>query len=532
MRDLGAMGESTFCLWCAESGLIQNGSRIDRTGWDFLVEFPFQHAMDADKLHRSAIECKVQVKATDKNDRKLQITLSNLRRLITAQMPTFFLFIEFDGCNRAQRAFMVHVDANLVSKVLKRIHELEQCNGKSDLNKRTLTIHYGNEHEMESLSGACLKSKIEKNVGDDMAKYVSQKKDHLESTGFESGSAKITITTQGRENLIDLVDVSIGAKKSVEISGFKGFLTRFGIQSKTPMLEADSGTLEMPDLLPTTKGIVRFREDKLAPSLAFECELYISPLAAVLPNELRYMRVVGDFFELKLNPYTTAAEYTFPPGVSRLTINKLRDAVRLYYLLTASSKHISAELSFDGLPIMNLTISGQTQPFELSEELEALEAASKIIARFETSEPIEVTLLEIHRNTKEIRQLASMLSSDETIFKIIFSVKSAGFDASQNVACIFLVQARIGSYVLGVIAVVTGPVIQDGEDQFCLLATSAKIERKIVSGANGEINGKDLVQVIEAVEHKYGEEFAVVTMFDKDGEPPATTLEVKETVAD
>lgn len=46
MRDLGLMGESTFSLWCAEVGLIPNGSQIDKTGWDFFVEFPF----DSDRI--------------------------------------------------------------------------------------------------------------------------------------------------------------------------------------------------------------------------------------------------------------------------------------------------------------------------------------------------------------------------------------------------------------------------------------------------------------------------------------------------
>lgn len=110
MRDLGQMGESTFSLWCGQAGLIANGSQVDRTGWDFFVEFPFTGSTDPIRLHDPAIECKIQVKATDKTDRKLPIKLSNLRRLITAPMPAFFVFIEFDGRNVAQRAFLVHVD--------------------------------------------------------------------------------------------------------------------------------------------------------------------------------------------------------------------------------------------------------------------------------------------------------------------------------------------------------------------------------------------------------------------------------------
>lgn len=40
MRDLGQLGESTFAMWCAQVGLIANGSAIDKTGWDYYVEFP------------------------------------------------------------------------------------------------------------------------------------------------------------------------------------------------------------------------------------------------------------------------------------------------------------------------------------------------------------------------------------------------------------------------------------------------------------------------------------------------------------
>ena len=41
MRDLGQLGESVFQKWAAEMGLIVNYSKIDKAGWDFLVEFPY-----------------------------------------------------------------------------------------------------------------------------------------------------------------------------------------------------------------------------------------------------------------------------------------------------------------------------------------------------------------------------------------------------------------------------------------------------------------------------------------------------------
>ena len=74
MRDIGEMGESAFSLWCSSVGLIANSSKIDRTGWDFYVEFPFKVDADLPKdLISAPTECKVQIKATDSKKRKLPI---------------------------------------------------------------------------------------------------------------------------------------------------------------------------------------------------------------------------------------------------------------------------------------------------------------------------------------------------------------------------------------------------------------------------------------------------------------------------
>ena len=43
MRDLGDLGELFFNAWCSEVGLVANKSTKDKMGWDFLVEFPFNH---------------------------------------------------------------------------------------------------------------------------------------------------------------------------------------------------------------------------------------------------------------------------------------------------------------------------------------------------------------------------------------------------------------------------------------------------------------------------------------------------------
>lgn len=516
MKDLGQMGESTFNLWCAQAGLTANGSKVDKTGWDFFVEFPFAGRTDPTQIHAPALECKVQVKATDKTDRKLSIKLSNLRRLITAAMPAFFVFIEFDKKDVAQRAFLVHVDEILISKTLKRIHELENVSGCFDHNKRSLTIHYGQENEIRKLTGEFLKRKIEECVPSGMSAYVASKSRHLESTGFENGFAQITFSTEGKTNLTDLIDVSIGLKKSVQISRFEGFHTRFGVKSKDPMIDRADGMLEMPDLEPTATGTIRFREDRLSPGLIFPCRFYSSPLNSIIPTELVKIRIEADCFDVSMNPFTGAANYRMNAGAGvRLPIKQLRDTIQLMQTITSSAKNILIDLSLGEMNTVNFSLNAKDQPFEYSKVLEALNTAQKIVDFFEVNEPIDVSLEEIAVHADSITQFYSVIDANPTLFKCDFSVHGGGYDPTKPTACVSMATTKIGHRVFGFIFVICGSVYTLEDEHYSLLASNAKIEKKVISDNQGVIRAEDLMQAFEAVEKIYDDGFEVITMFDK-----------------
>jgi hypothetical protein len=515
MRDLGTMGESTFSLWCSQAGLTPNGSEIDKTGWDFYVEFPGPSTKNPEDLHAAALEYKVQVKSSDKRERKLQIKLSSLRRLATAQMPALFVFIEFDGMDTAQRAFLVHVDFNLIERVLKRIHECEQLEDRMDHNKRTLTLSYGDKDELTPLNGHGLKVRLESLAPTGMSNYVAKKKSFLESIGFENGYAKLSFQTVGEENLRDLMDVSLGVKRSVQITGFTGYPTRFGIVSKKPMIEMRDGRLEMLEIKPTAHGVVRFREDRLSPALCFNCRLFVSPLSRALPEQLVRFRVEGEGFDFKIGPFSGEAQYNFILGSdSPLPVAALRDTLRLLFLITSSSKRLYVEFCFSGFPVLEMSVNGQSNPFEFSRELHALEQATEILNKFGVNETL-LSLSEISRDKEAICQFHSVLNADAHVFKVEFEVEGSGFDSTKPVACISLTSVRIGETVLGMILVVVGSVTALPQQKFQLIASGAMIERRLVSNSQGVIPKPDLVAAIELVEAKYGSDYEVVTMYEK-----------------
>ena len=75
-RDVGGMGEAEFKKWCDSVGLAANKFHEDKTGKDFLVEFPLD--ANAKHIHEAPITARVQIKSTDKKRRKEQITFINL----------------------------------------------------------------------------------------------------------------------------------------------------------------------------------------------------------------------------------------------------------------------------------------------------------------------------------------------------------------------------------------------------------------------------------------------------------------------
>ena len=516
MRDLGLMGESTFVSWCAQVGLIPNGSQIDKTGWDFLVEFPFSSGLSPQEIHKSAFECKVQVKATDNRERKLPIKLSNLRRLATAQMPVFFVFLEFDGESSVQKAFVVHVNNELITKILKKLHKTEQSDKENNFNKRKMTIHYTNKNLINELSGESLKARFIKEIGNDAAEYIARKKKHLESTGYENGMANFTFTTEGENDLKKLIDVSIGIEEEVEISSFKGINTRFGIMSNNPFVACSTGKISMPGLKPMTKGRIIFKEGKFSPVLSFKADLYNSPLNQVVPDELKKIRVKGEFFELHLHPFTNEASFSFSlPEDSRLEINKFRDAIKLLNLLNCKNKQLISEFIFDDFPKLKFHVECETQEFDFSDKLKTIESAIKIIIEFGITEHTSISTSEIIKYRNLILEMDVILNSSESTYRIEFGVEGDDYNEDKETAFICLITAPIGNHILGCILTITGKIEKLDNNKYLLIANNRIVEQKIISSREDIIDHEDLVAAIESIERKYENDFSVVTMFNK-----------------
>lgn len=518
MRDVGRMGESAFSMWCAGGGLIANSSQVDKTGWDFIVEFPFTSSLSPMEVHKSAHTCMVQVKSTDKQDRKLPITLSNLRRLATAQMPTFFAFIEFDNKDYAQRVFIVHMDNELVSQILKRLHEIEQGDESTELNKKTKTIKYGDENLLGEINGQSLRQTLQKYIGDDYSQYVHSKSRFLETSGFESGAYDITFTTVGEENTKKLFNMTLGIKDQVEITSVLGTLTRFGIKSKKPILDFPTGKLHMPEVEPTLKGTLRIKENKLSSGMLFKANLYISPLHFNAEESFRNSRIETKCFDFIFNLHTGMASYrSTVSGDVRVDAKEFYNALSVLKLMGEKKSLYVEFVSEDKKRIkFRMNEKDDLVNYQIHSLMGEVLSISKL---FNIDEPIEISPNEALDYRVEIERLNRVATLKANLFRVSFSYVGDGELTFKECACIFFMSARIGSYSVGCIVVVIGPATIDSTGKYNVSGRKRIIEEKIALYEEDDpIDENYLTGVLNELRVKYEDRYNVITVGDVEGE--------------
>lgn len=473
MRDLGGMGESTFRFWCDSVGLIANCSDIDKTGWDFNVEFPWAKELSIPSdMEPSPIECKVQVKATDKKDRKIQISVTNLKRLSLSPLPSFICFIEFDGKNAAQSAYLVHIGKNIISKTLKRVREEEEKGELKKLHKKKITIHYGEDEELSAANGESLKTKIVNHLSEGIEAYVNKKNNLVKTLGFESGAATIKVTMSGKNPIEDFLDLTLGIKSDIEIDGFVAHHLRFGITSKVPIFDGKKGKLSLTggQQIPT---VVKFKEFKFSPGLTFSATLFNSQLNAMVPEKYVKLRIVSDFFEIVLTPYKCAANFTFS---LQPLINKSLKAYRGFFALMTLFNKSDNELIFEvhptNYPSFESRIRINENVSDFSWGYQTCEYATEICKKLDVDPAsIEITLDQLFDHQESIDQMYRVLTSKVTDVKVEFSITSEEkptFD-KETVVLIFFSKTYLGNTFFGVFIGLSGTVAPLKEERYTLV---------------------------------------------------------------
>jgi hypothetical protein len=513
MRNLGLMGESFFSHLCAEDELIANGSVIDKTGWDFIVEFQYKNNTE---IHELPITCKVQVKSTDTFGKNNQIKLSNLRRMCTEQVPSFFLFLNYMGKNQVQDAYLVHVDTKLIHKVLKKLYVINNDTDLSKINKKTMTINYNDSHKLELLNGKCLKENLLIHIGENYEQYIIDKIEFLKTTGYESGHGIFTFTTKGEESVNDLIDASMGIDKEIQVYGFEGRKTRFEISDKDHFVKHEISTIKIENPDPLSSGYITFKETKFSPGYKFSAQLYNSPFNNFVSGEFKKLRIKCEFLDIIISLGNDGSKLNFNLGAGlRLSINDFICAIKILKAFATGNK-IYYVTEFQDLENFESVLHGGVTSLDenINKALTILEQVQYLIGKFNSNVNIDISFEELFYYENEISNLYKVMASEAGFFRVNTEILDDYVDIDQSSVMISLIFSRIGNFRMGVLFVLIGSLELDADNRYQLNPKSKVIEHKILVPIQKTIEKEELVKLVDIVKNKYESDHNVMTFFD------------------
>lgn len=499
------MGEGIFRMWCANSGLIANPSDIDRTGWDFYLEEDSPLSSISSEIHAPNLEFKVQVKSTDSTNKRVQVKLSNLRRLATAPSPAFFIFIEFDGSPKAQRAYLRHVDKELITKILERSHNNSQAKKPKEENRIHMTISYDESHRMPDLNEAFLKPALLTHTGTDLTKYIQEKKLHLESAGYEEDSFTFKFTTPNLESLSKLIDASLGIQKDVEVINVHGSRKRFNTTEQIPALQSQSAVLSFPDVKPSHEGQITLFHDKLSAGMSLKCEVFSSPMNILSPKKYQKIRIHTQPFDILSNPHTGKSEITVNvDDDTTLEVRVFRKYLKFLQEIFQNPAQKSLHIDLTGMPTIRLTFTSKPkEDFNFSRPIKTLGYIIDILRNFDIDEDVLISHRSIYDNHNPIAVLHYLLKETHENFTLKFKAHDSIQPLDGTITIIHFTSARIGNFVFGVFYSLTGTVIPTEEDHtYDHTPTRVKIERKIACAADKDIDGDLLSRELELIKSR------------------------------
>lgn len=460
MRDMGKAGERFFGAWCAASGMTANGSETDQNGWDVFVEIDeTPEEYDPLSLHEGLIETKIQVKSTDGLKRTVDVELSNLKKMATSALATFYVLLEFESGEAPTRAYLLHIDHDLSEKILKRVSDLKSKDETVKLNKKYMRLHFIDE--ILPLSASNLKKMILSHIGPSNSSYVENKIKHLSSVGFENGKYQFQFSISGDEQLQKLIDISLGKNEIIKVENVFSSTLRFGTLSNKPYLLSDTALLSMPDVAPSEKGSLVFRDTSTGRSLTFPTDLFRSPFNSWIPEAFRKVRMVANSFELSMSNYRKSFNITV--NTHLLDQFAIEDALKMLKLTQMLSvpENIRITFNFKKLTWDLKLQSGESFP-DCSAEIEILEKALKVKNYFELDTPLSLTNPELGRIHKQVRALDLLISNRLDVIRLTFSSEEY-IEQGTNVDCYNVYSFQMGGYFFIELTVFSGEIFTTDE---------------------------------------------------------------------
>jgi hypothetical protein len=294
--ELGEKGESRFQEFCADAKLTCNKSSRDRTGWDFLVEFPFEPPDGSRTLdkRRSAISCHLQVKTIWADSDRVSLRLSSAERLAKEPKPAFVYVLMINDALETVDSYLIHLRGKNLERILKRLRKA-QASSELKINDAEITYDPKTAGVRLPPNGKALRDQLELDCGPDPQAYVASKAKELENLGFEKGRYKLKTTLQAR-NVDEFVEAFLGLRP-LQATATESLEVRFGVPLPANLLPLDAAMKVEIKPKPSDQCTIRVYDQSGGPPAVFSGEVFIPPPINMPAGHFR-ARICTRFFTL------------------------------------------------------------------------------------------------------------------------------------------------------------------------------------------------------------------------------------------
>jgi hypothetical protein len=225
--ELGDKGENRFQELCSDARLTCNKASRDRTGWDFIVEFPMDES-DVSLDHRPpSWTCYVQVKTIWDDNDTIAVNLKMAERLAKQPNPSFILVLKVNNDLDFTAAYLLHMSGGNLAKILKRLREEDAKGKRRTLTRKKITFT-PQEDESIGVSGTAFVERMRSKFGKDIFSHINDRQKEQKELGYEETPYAIS-TTFPEMDVDKLLDVFLGVEQGFEVERFEVSETRFGI---------------------------------------------------------------------------------------------------------------------------------------------------------------------------------------------------------------------------------------------------------------------------------------------------------------
>ncbi|MBI5034267.1 MAG: hypothetical protein HZB51_27415 [Chloroflexi bacterium] len=447
-RNLGKMAESELQRWAAQVGITANRATEDVEGWDYLLQFPPEQlvaGMPLD-LRPSRIESFVQVKGTSTTENRESISLSNWEKLINTPLPAFFLIIVYGGNDSPQKAYLVHVDKQWISKALKRLRAVADGQ-KASLNRQTLDLTWSEADRLHALDGKSMEFAMRKHIGD-FDKYAEEKQRYRKTIGSEA-KLKFHITTEKyktpNEMFEDLVSIAIGQKDSLNLSKLVvEENVRFGIPARR--IEHEGGMISFGERPSKPINLV-IGNSKETMTSVFPGTLitpdYFFP-SKPIPGEHVKVRIQTEICDMVFLPFGEnkkfESSFNLVAGEQRYQLGDLANRWRVITIFAnAETEGCFFEIRDDQNAPYRATLR---QPFPAPEKevlsiAQSIERAFIVAQSFNIPLTTEVTIPQLLTQDSSIREVRELCDINTPIHSLRGTVILDSHDANKEYAFLF-----------------------------------------------------------------------------------------------